>query len=72
MIVKPKNFCRACGRDFRNLTIFEAHRIGSFHDDTRRCVSDLGIQARGWQQDDKGRWFDPVAVEKVKAAFGKA
>jgi hypothetical protein len=62
--------------DFTSLRLFDAHRVGSYaydwspdHEDGRRCLDADEMQALGWQQDDKGRWYDPVHRERTRDYF---
>ena len=81
----PLNGCSACGCDFRSLTLFDAHRVGvnaytysegvamePMREDGRRCLSAVEMLGRDWEQDAKGRWFDPAAVEAARRHFSAA
>lgn len=41
-----RNQCCACGLLFGGLTAFERHRVGSFEDGSRRCLTLPEMQAR--------------------------
>jgi hypothetical protein len=30
------------------------------------------MEAKGWTQDDNGRWIDPVRVQAARESFAKA
>jgi hypothetical protein len=78
----PLNGCRACGQDFSSLETFDGHRVGSYKytfarglqqvppvEDGRRCLDRDEMLERGWEQSDKGRWFNPARAERARKAF---
>jgi hypothetical protein len=73
------NLCRACGHDFSSVTLFDAHRVGK-HEylfdserlDGRRCLDASEMESKGWAQNGRGRWNDPVRSEQVRRAFAEA
>jgi hypothetical protein len=73
---RPRNGCGACRQDFTSLRLFEAHRVGDHaldwpeHDNGRRCLDIEEMQAKGWTQDEKGRWYDPAHRERANDYFG--
>jgi hypothetical protein len=54
------NFCRMCNEDFGSVSAFDAHRVGTYYPDTRRCLDDGEMLAKHWRQDSRGRWRRPV------------
>ena len=79
------NLCTACGLDFTSVRLFDAHRVGRHEylyaeglqlepprEDGRRCLSGDEMEAKGWQQDARGRWFNPVRSERARAHFAVA
>jgi hypothetical protein len=76
---KPLNGCSGCRNDFTSTRLFDAHRVGTYaydwspdHEDGRRCLDSEEMQAKGWAEDDRGRWTDPVRVQASREAFAKA
>lgn len=47
-----------CCRSFRGTKDFDAHRVGAFHDGSRRCLTDAEMLDKGWIQTD-GLWASP-------------
>jgi hypothetical protein len=81
---KPLNGCGGCRQDFTSLRLFDAHRIGAFESGNyqghiedwslelgRRCLDVEEMAERGWEQDEKGRWFDPERVEDARRRLGR-
>ena len=81
----PANGCSGCGQDFTSTLLFDAHRVGRYHytleqglrldpprEDGRRCLDVDEMTAKGWAQDDRGRWTDPVRVQASREAFARA
>lgn len=73
------NLCRACGHDFSSVRLFDAHRVGKHaylfdaeHLDGRRCLDASEMEAKGWAQNERGRWSDPVASQLMREAFAEA
>src|SRR6266487_1419995 len=63
---------------------FDAHRVGLFvytyeqglsldppREDGRRCLDSEELQSKGWTQDGRGRWLDPVRVQAARESFAK-
>src|SRR6266487_2682627 len=63
---------------------FDAHRVGLFvytyeqglsldppREDGRRCLDSEEMQSKGWTQDGRGRWLDPVRVQAARESFAK-
>jgi hypothetical protein len=75
---RPLNGCGGCHTDFTSLRLFDAHRVGDHaltwpeHENGRRCRDAEEMTEKGWQQDDRGRWFDPVHRERTRDYFGGA
>ncbi len=74
--MNPLNQCGACGEDFTSVETFDRHRVGEHehrfstaHPEGRRCLSGDEVLAKGWQWDDKGRWFDPVRTARARVHF---
>ncbi len=55
--------CTACSRTFLNDTGFEAHRVGTFEPDTRRCEIPAGYVEKG------GLWGTSEGHEAVRVAI---
>jgi len=66
------------------LRLFDAHRVGVYAytyeqglrleppaEDGRRCLDAEEMYSRGWEKDERGRWFDPVAVERARQGFAQ-
>jgi hypothetical protein len=75
----PLNGCPGCGQDFTSTVLFDRHRIGTYaypwspdREDGRRCLDEQEMEAKGWTQDDRGRWLDPVRVQASREAFARA
>jgi hypothetical protein len=47
--------CSACGECFNSVTVFDAHRAGSY--EVRRCLTVIAMTARGWLHNDAGFWI---------------
>jgi hypothetical protein len=76
------NLCRGCNQDFGSVSLFDRHRIGAFEPGNykgdladwspelgRRCLDEEEMQTKGWEQDARGRWVDPVKVEQARRRF---
>lgn len=81
----PANGCTGCGQDLTSTSLFDAHRTGSYvyslaegleleppREDGRRCLDSGEMRGKGWAQDDRGRWIDPVRVQAARESFAKA
>jgi len=73
------NLCRSCGHDFSSVRLFDSHRVGkheylfdSEHLDGRRCLDASEMEAKGWAQNERGRWSDPAVAEDARQRFSKA
>jgi hypothetical protein len=73
------NLCRRCGLDFSSLEAFDAHRTGRHEylwtperEDGRRCLDTEELEALGWEQNDWGRWFDPMRSARHLGLGGRA
>jgi hypothetical protein len=68
--------------DFASTRLFDQHRVGRHQytsaeglkftppvEDGRRCLDRAELAERAWVLDRFGRWSDPVASAKVRAAF---
>jgi hypothetical protein len=40
-------------------------------EDGRRCLDGEVMQSKGWTQDGRGRWLDPVRVQAARESFAK-
>jgi hypothetical protein len=82
---KPLHGCSGCRQDFTSLALFDRHRVGTYEytleqglkldppqEDGRRCLDTDEMKEKGWEQDDRGRWIDPVRVQASREAFLKA
>lgn len=66
--------CGACEQYFNSMTGFEAHRVGSFTPDKRRCLTVTEISGLGYIKNQDGFWIMPISEEKrevMKKAWGK-
>lgn len=61
--------CPECCESFRTTAAGDDHRTGRFSDGSRRCRTREEIRARGWELDDKGRWYRPLS-EAARAKLG--
>jgi hypothetical protein len=81
----PLNGCSGCGQDFTSTVLFDAHRVGRYEytyeqgleldpprEDGRRCLDSGEMRGKGWAQDDRGRWIDPVRIQAARESFAKA
>lgn len=48
--------CPVCRHSFFTAKIFNKHRIGSFHNKTRRCMTIDEMRDAGMGQNEKGHW----------------
>jgi len=49
--------CMACGKVFGSITGFDKHRVGRYSfDNTRRCLSDKELIAKGLHKNPDGVW----------------
>jgi len=66
-----KSACPSCGKTFISLEAFDAHRTGSFRNDTRRCMTEQEMRAAGMTQNSKGWWVVPAKsqAQVVNSAF---
>lgn len=53
--------CAECGAYFNRVSTFDRHRIGDFakpgeSDNTRRCLAELEMAAKGWRKNETGWW----------------
>lgn len=80
--MKPLNLCRSCNQDFTSREGFDRHRLGNYGpgDYTgepgdwmpelgRRCLSAVEMAERGWEQNERGAWFDPDRALRAARAF---
>lgn len=49
--------CSGCNRVFAGIVAFDAHRIGSFTQKQRRCLTPVEMSARGLTRNEKGWWM---------------
>jgi hypothetical protein len=81
--MRPRNLCRACGKDFTSVTGFDAHRVGKHgythseglkmdpaREDGRCCLLDVELAGLGYEQDADGRWFNPAVRDDVRRRLG--
>ena len=73
------NLCRACGEDFSSVEAFDRHRIGKHEytwsperEDGRRCLAPDELEALAWEQNERGRWFDPARSARALSLGGRA
>jgi hypothetical protein len=50
--------CGACHEIFASTQAFDAHRIGRFTRNARRCLTKREMQARGMIKNSKGWWME--------------
>ncbi len=58
--------CSGCGEVFAGMMAFEAHRIGSFRQRTRRCMTGREMQERSLVRNDKGWWTLRLTEEDLE------
>ena len=71
------NYCTSCRRDFAAVRAFDAHRVGKHaytyseglklnppREDGRRCLHQTEMVERGFAEDTRGRWVDPLPLHK--------
>jgi D-alanyl-D-alanine dipeptidase len=61
----PVSRCGECGCVFTSTTAFDEHRVGSFAERTRHCLTSEGMQAKGLVQNEKNWWSLPLSGENV-------
>ena len=51
--------CAACGEVFNSVSVFDLHRVGSWHAyrSTRRCLTVIEMMARGWTKNTRRFWI---------------
>ena len=49
--------CGACGEYFNSTYGFDQHRIGTYGDGSRRCLSPAELRAKGWSHNARGLWI---------------
>ncbi len=73
--------CKACNRCFYNTRAFTEHRVGSFEQSTRRCMSEselrtnpqFRLNARGqWQLAPKSRRKASARSRRYERAMARA
>ncbi len=85
MTKNPLNQCGACGEDFTSVAGFDMHRVGTFdytfsqgldmdppREDGRRCLGSDEIQAKGFERDEHGRWWNPAKAALTRARFASS
>jgi hypothetical protein len=77
--LNPLNKCSPCGADFTGVKLFDRHRVGVHayewsreRPDGRRCLTLPEMQAKGWQEDARGRWIDPARIADARARLQPA
>ena len=64
--------CAACGLLFKSVGGFESHRVGEHGwGNTRRCLTESELRAKGFEPNEKGFWRRPcadVAERRTRAA----
>src|SRR5215510_9077057 len=55
-----RNCCPTCGELFARTSGFAKHRVGSFAEDTRRCLTVPEMQERGFQREVAWFWRLPA------------
>lgn len=78
--------CSGCGRYFSGITAFDAHHVGQFANQTRRCMTEEEMRAIGLDMErrlvrkmrenkrytsEEEVWFDVEKREEVRNAFRK-
>lgn len=48
--------CRECLQLFRSERPFNRHRVGEYEPDTRRCLTEIELRAKGYVQNSAGVW----------------
>ena len=76
------NECGACGLDFTSVAGFDKHRVG-VHEytlaqgmamdppryDGRHCLTAGELRDKGFEQNERGQWFDPVKAQAARDFF---
>jgi hypothetical protein len=67
---EPVLFICECGADFGGSYLFQRHRVGRAS--KKRCLSAEEMIAKGWHQDEKGRWRaqPPNSEDRKRASRG--
>lgn len=65
------------------MELFDRHRVGTHEysfsegmnfynprEDGRRCLDSQEMREKGWVQNDKGYWQDPVRATRARSALG--
>ena len=58
--------CTECHRTYSGQSLGDAHRIGEHHPDTRRCLTEAEMTAKGWRLVD-AVWRGPAMSDELKA-----
>jgi hypothetical protein len=62
--------CGDCGEDFHGRELQARHRVGPRS--AKRCLTAVEMEARGWRQDERGRWRNvgktKSGLERLRAA----
>ena len=68
----PKSTCSACGRTFCSVTAFDAHRVGRYMPNERRCLTDAELLERGWRFNERRQcWTNrPLPSTEALNRFG--
>jgi hypothetical protein len=53
--------CAACGLRFKSTNAFTKHRVGSYADGGRMCLTADELRAKGFEPDLNGLWRKPFA-----------
>lgn len=64
----PISECSGCGLVFNSPSSFDAHRIGSFEPDERRCLTMQEMLEKGFTKNDHDLWIKkpPTETEIIK------
>jgi hypothetical protein len=57
--------CSACGQQFNSTTAFDAHRVGDYLPQRRRCLTPEHMIARGMHLNPGGYWITETRTERV-------
>ena len=46
-------YCPTCREPFQSQSLFDAHRVGKYDPDERRCLTPDEMRAKGWRHDGR-------------------
>ena len=57
--------CTLCGRTFRSVSGFDAHRTGTYDPPARRCLTETEMDAKGMVRTSTGRWVEKAMPQSA-------